>query len=139
MLRSHREEHPMTKKETTAPGTIVVCEPRAFWTPALQRELQPERHQVRGCHSLRELNAILMNDGKTIVVYDLSFQPEGCLTWLAGQHNGAVPTIVLGSKATAELEPVFREWGARSFVVDLISRTDLAALCRRWLRYLIRE
>ncbi len=115
-------------------GTILVCEPAPFWTPALQRELQQDSLLVRGCRTPNELDALIDKHPLAIIVYGLNTGPAGCLSWLASRKSQSLPVIICGSTTTAELEPVCRELGARSFLPDLISHADLAALCRRWLR-----
>lgn len=117
-------------------GTVVVCEPRPFWAPALQREFTTEPYRVRGCPAPRDLDALLAKPANSIVVYDLAVDPAAGLAWMAGQRGQIRPMLIIGSDATVELEPVCRELGARSFLVDLISRSELAALCRRWLQRL---
>lgn len=118
----------------TVHGTILVCEPAPFWTPALQRELQQDSLLVRGCRTPNELDGLIAGHPHAMIVYDLNTGPAGCLGWLASRKSKSLRVIVCGMTTNAELEPVCRELGARSFIPDLISHADLAALCRRWLR-----
>jgi len=117
-------------------GAIVVCEPTPFWTPALQRALDRDPYVVRGCRHAGELDVLAAAHGTTVIVYELASNPAGCLAWLAARRTRPLPTIVMGSETTAELESVCRELGAHSFIPELITRIDLADLCRRWLQRL---
>lgn len=117
-------------------GAIVVCEPTPFWTPALQRALDREPYIVRGCRHAGELDVLAAAHETTVIVYELASNPAECLAWLAARRGTPRPTVVMGSEATAELESVCRELGAHSFIPELISRTGLADLCRRWMQRL---
>ncbi|HET6422102.1 MAG TPA: hypothetical protein VFG20_00370 [Planctomycetaceae bacterium] len=116
----------------SAIGTILVCEPRSFWAPALQREFEQSAFFVRGCRSLRDLPG-LMDLPRGIVVCDVTVQPAEFLNWFATPASRRWPSLVCASPATAELEPVFRELGVRSFQTDFIAPRELARICRRWL------
>lgn len=117
----------------TVRGLIVVCERQPYWTPALQRELLSEPFHVRGCPSLRELDRLISTHPKAMVVMDLEADSAGCLAWLSTHVTRPVPSIICGSPSTSGLEPLCRELGALSFLPDYIPRSEMAALCRRWL------
>lgn len=114
-------------------GTIAVCEPQPFWTPALQREFLGSNYRVHGCRSPRELTELIQRP-RAVVVCDLTAQPSECLNWVATAAARNVPIAVCGSPQVSELEVVCRELGVRSFSPDLVSPAELAQLCRRWLK-----
>jgi hypothetical protein len=116
----------------TIAGTIAVCEPRPFLTPALQREFEHTPYHVRGCRSTRELPSLITTPF-AVIVCDITTHPADGLNWFTTPLSQRWPSVVCGSPTVAELEPVFRELGVRSFLPDLISPQDLAQLCRRWL------
>jgi len=113
-------------------GTVAVCEAQPFWTPALQREFVASAYVVRGCRTPRELPA-LISTPIAMVVCDVTQLTAETLRWLSLPESHRWPCVACGSPAVAELEPVFRELGVRSFLTDLVSASELATLCRRWL------
>lgn len=114
-------------------GTIAVCEPQPYWTPLLQRDFASSSYVVRSCRAPRELPG-LIGSSPGVVICDVSAQPADFLNWFATPVSRRWPIIVCGSPRVAELEPVYRELGVRSFLPDLIPIEELAQLCRRWLK-----
>lgn len=132
---------------------VIVCEPRARWTPQLQHQFLDE-WRVRGCRSVASLEKLLSDDsdiqarrsgdvgvaglvrldaGRSVVVLDFSVGAAGCLQFLGQQWNRPVrpPIVAIASEPMAELEWIVRELGAVEFIGHWIGAEDLAHLCRR--------
>jgi hypothetical protein len=116
--------------------SVYVFELRPRRVPELARQFQRENVRVRGFASLAALTAAAVNPGATVAVLELDAAPADCLRWLAERMGrpGQIDTVVIGTRRTAELEPLVRELGAAEFVWDTVGGESLARRCRRQCR-----
>ena len=113
--------------------SVYVFELRPRRVPELARQFHEEHVRVRGFASLAALAAAAVNPAAAVAVLELDAAPADCLRWLAEQmaRPDRIETIVIGTRRTAELEPLVRELGAAEFVWDTIQGDSLARICRR--------
>jgi hypothetical protein len=116
--------------------SILVFELRPHRVPELAWQFQPGNVRVRGFESLAALTAGAVNAAGAVAVLELEAAPADCLRWLADQMTrpDRLATVVIGTRRTAELEPIVRELGATEFVSDTIGGEPLARICRRLLQ-----
>jgi hypothetical protein len=92
---------------------------------------------VRWFPALADLPGPLVNGARTVAVVELEMAPGDCLRWLAARLGGTAgpAAIVVGSRQTAELEPLVRELGAAEFVLETVGGERLAQICRRQFQH----
>ncbi|HID21141.1 MAG TPA: hypothetical protein EYP14_01895 [Planctomycetaceae bacterium] len=122
-------------------GTVFVFERSPYWTPELQRQLDPAEVTVRRCRSVADVQRLAFppsgaaQDDPRVILLDLQSGPADCLqllgTGLPQVHQ--VPLIVYASRRAADLEWPLREAGATDVIVEHVPGRAMARLCRRLL------
>lgn len=114
-------------------GSVIVFEKRPFRQPELQRQFAGEPISVRRCIERIDISQ-LGKDEHCVVVLQFDDAPAICLQMLAAWNESVMPgvrVVVLGSKASSELEWTVRELGAFAFLDESIRGEALARICRR--------
>ena len=114
------------------PG-IIVMERRPRWTPELQRQFVDEDVRVRSCRRTADIERMLGDAPRSILVLDLDAGPAECLQFLGRLIGRACspPIIAIGPERLAELEWQMRELGVLAFLPGTVSGEELAGLCQR--------
>ena len=116
--------------------TIVIFEKQPRWGPELQRQFLAEDVQIRACRAVRDLRPLLETDTQPLIVMDVEGAVAECLQFVGGaaRWQPMPATILIGSRAAAELEWAFRELGVLEFAPEDLTGAALARLCRRQFR-----
>jgi hypothetical protein len=112
--------------------TIAVFEHRPRWAPELERRFDDDRTvTVRACRRTRDLAALLADGERGVVVLDVSADPAACLDHLGRRPLAAIPTVVILTRGTRDLEWSLRELGATAVLDEFAPGHVLADACRR--------
>lgn len=114
---------------------IFIFEKSPRWEAEVKRRLADCQVLVRPCRSAADVLALCRQAPGSVAVVDLAAGvAEGLrlVEALAGLRLGISP-VVIGSRATDELEWPARDLGATDYVTDCIGGDSLAEICRRKL------
>jgi hypothetical protein len=117
--------------------TAIVFEKEPRWAPELQRQFLDEEVRVIACRSVRGVVERSASVARGVVLLDASTATAECLQLLREELSDpeALAVVIVGNKAIAPLEWLFRELGAAAVFAKRIPGHEMASLCRRlWSR-----
>ncbi|MGE5192089.1 MAG: hypothetical protein ACM3U2_06260 [Deltaproteobacteria bacterium] len=112
---------------------VLVLERSPRWESELKRRISGPQLLVRPCRSAADVLRLCRQMPSSVVVIDLAAGPADGLRLLEALDRlcAGIVTLVIATRALAELEWPARELGAADFVADTIGGAALARLCRR--------